>query len=278
MSLPLEEVDQFNPEDTYRNGASDYTDAMKKYWEHIPVQTVDQLQLPQGARVLDFGCGPGPAAIHAAHRVGPDGYVEGRDVADEMLEIARADATAAGLTNIRFIQTDFDELPGGGESFDAVTCSLALFCAKHIDYTLRKMMTYLRPGGVLAVTTPTSEILHPAMPFFTSTIRAVSPDTKTYTPFTRLTDADVLKTLLTGAGGVDVEINTSVYPMPLATPDDWWTFVMGTALRRMVMDMEPAAQGLVRSACSRWLKQNCISSITSGFNFATAVKPSRSES
>lgn len=273
MKPALEELERFDPEGTYRKAATDYLDATRKYWEFAPVRTIEQLQLPPGSRLVDFGCGPGHAANYAAQEiVGPNGYVEGMDVADEMLNLARADAAAAGLVNVGFRQADFDNLPSGDESFDAVTCCSALFFAKHIDVTLRRMLTYLRPGGTLAVTTLTAETLEPAKSYFLSNCRAESPGTSIYIPWTRLTDADVLNTLLAGTGLVNVEVRTEIATMALPRPKDWWNIVLGSGLRRMVMDMKPNARSRVQSACERWLTEHNVTTLTCGFNYAIAQK------
>src|SRR5215470_5187294 len=55
-----------------------------------------------GERVLDVGCGFGETSIDLARRVAPGGSVVGTDCVTKMLEIARADAKAAGIGNVEF--------------------------------------------------------------------------------------------------------------------------------------------------------------------------------
>jgi len=263
----------FNAKRTYSQGASDYLEVMKRYWEYGPIETVKRANLQPGARVVDFGCGPGPATIYAAQQVGPNGFVKGIDAVDEMLVIAREQASKAGLNNIAFACGDFDALEPGDESFDAVTCSFALFFAKHIGETLRQMLTYLRPGGILSINTLGCHILAPLMPFFTATCQAENPQMSTYMPWTRLTDADVLRTLLVNAGAVDVVVETESTLMQLTTPQGWWDIVHGSGLRHLEMELAPDARQRVRTACEQWIERHNIRSIRTDTNYALAVKP-----
>src|SRR5690606_6018549 len=68
-----------------------------------------------GMRVLDIGSGAGDVALLAADLVGPAGEVVGIDLNDRPLEIARARAAEARLTNVSFVQGDLHEMAYDGE-------------------------------------------------------------------------------------------------------------------------------------------------------------------
>jgi len=59
-------------------------------------------ELRAGQRVLDLGSGGGIDVLLSARRVGPTGFAYGVDMTDEMLELARANATKAGASNVEF--------------------------------------------------------------------------------------------------------------------------------------------------------------------------------
>ncbi len=67
--------------------------------------------IPEGARVLDLGCGAGLDSLIAACRAGADGQVIGVDFSEEMLARAREGAAAAGVQNITFCRADAERLP-----------------------------------------------------------------------------------------------------------------------------------------------------------------------
>src|ERR1700752_1969457 len=73
------------------------------YHSEVPLRS---LQIAQGAKALDVGCGWGDTAIQLAKMVGPSGSVLGLDCCDAFLEKGRSDARAAGLSNVRFVTAD----------------------------------------------------------------------------------------------------------------------------------------------------------------------------
>jgi glycine/sarcosine N-methyltransferase len=106
-------------------------------------------------RVLDAACGTGHHAIALARH----GYdVVGADLSPAMVELARENAAAAGVT-VRFVQAGLGELsgiePGAKGNFDAVLClgnSLPhLLSRDAVTATLADFAAVLRPGGLLVV-------------------------------------------------------------------------------------------------------------------------------
>ena len=62
--------------------------------------------LREGEVVLDLGSGGGIDVLLSARRVGPTGFAYGLDMTDEMLELARRNASEAGVANIDFLKGD----------------------------------------------------------------------------------------------------------------------------------------------------------------------------
>src|SRR5277367_4107175 len=87
---------------TYNAAADFYDDPANSFWERFGRRTIERLQLNRGATVLDVCCGSGGSALPAAEAVGPSGSVLGVDLADRLLEKARAKAKARALPNVQF--------------------------------------------------------------------------------------------------------------------------------------------------------------------------------
>lgn len=79
----------------------------------------DQLELKNGQRLLDVGCGLGEAALALAESLGESGEVVGVDASTEMLRVARGRAGAARC-RARFSVGDALALDEPDRCFDAV--------------------------------------------------------------------------------------------------------------------------------------------------------------
>jgi arsenite methyltransferase len=114
----------------------------------VPTAVAD---LHEGETVLDLGSGAGADVLIAARRVGAAGRAIGLDMTDEMLELARRNAAAAGATNVEFLKGYIEELPLPDASVDVVisNCVINLSADKH--QVIREAARVLRPGGRFAV-------------------------------------------------------------------------------------------------------------------------------
>ncbi len=68
-------------------------------------------EIEAGETVLDLGCGSGMDCILAARKVGPQGKVIGVDMTEEMIEKAKENAQALGITNVEFRHGTIEALP-----------------------------------------------------------------------------------------------------------------------------------------------------------------------
>jgi SAM-dependent methyltransferase len=105
--------------------------------------------LAVGLDLLDVGCGPGSITIDLARRLAP-GTVVGIDREEEPLGIARAEAAAAGLSNVGFEVGDAYRLDFPDESFDIVHAHQVLQHLGDPVAALREMRRVRRRGGVVA--------------------------------------------------------------------------------------------------------------------------------
>jgi arsenite methyltransferase len=107
------------------------------------------LRLRTGERVLDIGSGPGHQALEMAPMVGPSGKVNGVDVSDSMLQIARA--RCEGVVNVEFHHADAAQLPFADGTFDAVTSSMVFEYLPDVPRALREVYRVLKPGWRVAI-------------------------------------------------------------------------------------------------------------------------------
>ena len=104
--------------------------------------------LPQGARVLEVGCGTG--AVTRVLATWP-GVGEAIGIDPSPVLLAKARELARGLTTLSFEQGDGRSLPFAGATFDAVVFHTTLCHVPEPDVMLGDAVRILRPGGCLAV-------------------------------------------------------------------------------------------------------------------------------
>jgi arsenite methyltransferase len=114
----------------------------------VPTAVAD---LHPGETVLDLGSGAGADVLISARRVGPAGKAIGLDMTDEMLALARANAAAAGVDNVEFVQGYLEEIPLPDASVDVVISNCVINLAADKTVVLAEASRVLKPGGRFAV-------------------------------------------------------------------------------------------------------------------------------
>jgi ubiquinone/menaquinone biosynthesis C-methylase UbiE len=100
--------------------------------------------------MLEFGCGTGSTAIVHAPYVR---HIRATDLSKKMLDIARAKADAAGITNITFERVDIDELDGGDGTYDIVLGMSILHLVQDKEAVIGKVHRMLKPNGIFVSST-----------------------------------------------------------------------------------------------------------------------------
>jgi len=102
---------------------------------------------PEGAKVLDVGCGFGDSTIRIARLVGQRGTAFGVDCAEKFVRAAQSDAAEAGVPNARFFAADVqtDDLRG---PYDYAFSRFGTMFFMMPGVALRNIRSALKPGGV----------------------------------------------------------------------------------------------------------------------------------
>ncbi|HYH33548.1 MAG TPA: class I SAM-dependent methyltransferase [Nocardioides sp.] len=181
---------------------------------------LDLAHVGEGSRVLDVAAGAGEQSIRAARRVGPGGEVLATDLAPALLERAEEDARAAGLTQVRTLEIDGEELDRLEEGrYDAVVSRVGLIYFPDQQRALAGMRHVLRTGGrVAAVVYSTPE----RNAFFSVPVQIIRRRAQLPPPLPgqpgpfSLGGPGVLADTLSTAGFSDVEV--AVVPSPVRLP------------------------------------------------------------
>jgi SAM-dependent methyltransferase len=185
-------------------------DSLDSIADSYGVPVMEALGLEPGQRVVDIGCGPGSTSIQLARRIGNQGEVVGVDISSGMVAAAGRRASAAGLTNVRFLVADAQTDPLG-QDFDAAFSRFGVMFFGDPVAAFANIGRSMKPGGCLACAVWGPLADNPWM--FVPTLAAVQvlstelalPEPGRPGPFS-LDHADLVHEVLTAAGFVDTDV------------------------------------------------------------------------
>jgi SAM-dependent methyltransferase len=112
---------------------------------------VERLQPLPGERVLDLAAGTGWGSRIVAQRF-PNAKVTGADIADQMLEYARATAATMKL-NIDYQHADAEKLPFADASFDRVVSTFGVMFVGKPEAAAAELARVVKRGGRVVLAT-----------------------------------------------------------------------------------------------------------------------------
>ncbi|MBS1213209.1 MAG: methyltransferase, UbiE/COQ5 family [Proteobacteria bacterium] len=257
------------------NAAADHFDhPANTFWDRFGRATVDRLDLQTGSVVLDVCSGSGASAIPAAERVGPNGYVIGVDLAENLLQLADGKAKRLGLGNVEFRTGDMLSLGFADGHFDAVICVFGIFFVPDMSAAVRELWRMLRPGGKMAITTWGPNFFEPANSAFWRAIRKEAPELhKSFNPWDRISEPSGLRAMFQEAGIEDCEISAQAGTHPISSPEAWWMTLMGSGYRGTLDQLDATALVRVKELNLKFIRDSGLRAVEANVLYAVAIKP-----
>jgi SAM-dependent methyltransferase len=181
---------------------------------------MDRLAPQPGERVLDIGCGSGPTTIELARRVVPGGTALGIDISPTMIDAAKARATSEAVDNVSYAVADAQVDDFGGATFDAVFSRFGVMFFADAAAAFANIRRALAPGGRIAFACWQSVFENEWMFVPGGAVMSVTgqpppmPGPNDPGPFS-LSDAERVRSLLTGAGFTEVDVTPFSEPVVL---------------------------------------------------------------
>jgi SAM-dependent methyltransferase len=117
----------------------------------------------EGDTVLDLGSGAGIDLLLAAKLTGPTGRVIGVDMTPAMVQRARANAVASGLTNVDVREGIIEDLPVESSSVDLVISNCVINLSPEKKRVFAELYRVLRNSGRISISDIVADELPPWM-------------------------------------------------------------------------------------------------------------------
>jgi len=149
--------------DSFYSGQAGAYDQFRRRLLHGRQEMIDRVKVPDGGVWVDMGAGTGENAERIGDRLGRLGQLYLVDLCPSLLDVARQRIRKQGWTNVTTIEADATTfVPPGGVQADVVTFSYSLTMIPDWFRVIDQALTFLKPGGTLAVVDFYSARKHPA--------------------------------------------------------------------------------------------------------------------
>ncbi len=105
----------------------------------------------EGETCVDLGSVQGTDVLRLSENVGETGFVYGIDVSDGMLKKAQKNADKLGITNVKFIKSELEELKIGSDSVNLVVSNCTINHASDKLKVWSEIERILKKGGRFVV-------------------------------------------------------------------------------------------------------------------------------
>ena len=215
---------------------------------HVSERMVELAGVTAGSRVLDVAAGYGEPSLTAAGVAGPNGKVVASDISAEMLAYGRERASAAGLENIEFVESDAVSLDFAAGSFDAALSRWGIIFDPDGEGAAARVRSFLAPGGRMAIASwgPPERVpmLSIAMGTVVQRLGVSPPPPGTPGPLSRPTP-EAIGGLLEGGGFSEVQVEETEVAMRFGSAEEYTTFIREIAppVTALLADQPEAVQG-----------------------------------
>ena len=230
MAQPTSPLQQWSESAKYW---TKHSETIRKMFSPLTDALIEDGSIVAGQSVLDVAAGAGEPSLTIAERIGVTGSVMCTDAIAEMVEKARANAGARGLSNIEFRQCPADDLPFADNSFNAAVSRLGAMFFPDPLAAFREMLRVTKPRGVLALVVWGKSETNPFCYLITDIMsrHVESPPVDPDAPGAfRFAEPGKLASILSAAGAVEVRERILKFSIAAPiSPEEFWHLRSGTS-------------------------------------------------
>ncbi|MBC7875452.1 MAG: class I SAM-dependent methyltransferase [Ferruginibacter sp.] len=151
MNQQLEEIREQQKQswNKFSGGWKKWDDLTMDFLRPMGDEIISSIQPSGKDNILDLAAGTGEPGLTIATML-DGGKVTITDLSEDMLAIAKENATRRGITNIETKACDVCELPFADNSFDAISCRFGFMFFPDMQLAANEMHRVLKPGGKIA--------------------------------------------------------------------------------------------------------------------------------
>lgn len=112
---------------------------------------INYTDVREGYVCVDLGSGRGSDLLRMAEKAGPKGYAYGIDASTKMIEKASKTAKKLGVTNVEFIQSEFEKLPLDDNTADCLISNCSINHASDKQAVWNEVYRILKEEGYFIV-------------------------------------------------------------------------------------------------------------------------------
>jgi len=212
---------------TAAKGWYDWQELMFGATAPVSERIVEMAGVKPGDHVLDVAAGSGEPALTAARVVGENGRIVATDISPEMLAYGRERASAAGIDNVEFVETDASSLDFPPDTFDAAVSRWGIIFEPQAEAAAARVRGFLKPGTRMAISSwgPPDRVPILGLPMRTILTRLDKspPPPGTPGPLSRPTP-EAISSLLEGGGFTDIEVDQIEIDFEWDSPEEFASF------------------------------------------------------
>jgi SAM-dependent methyltransferase len=250
--------------DTYREQSLETWGLMAPGWEArrewlmgitglVNNWLVEKVDPQPGQTVLEVAAGTGDLGFLVAQRIGEGGRVISSDFSPEMVDVARRQGEARGVSNVEYRVLDAESMDLEDDSVDAVVCRWGYMLMADPAAALRETRRVLRDGGQLAFAVWMTPDRNPwaALPGMTIVERGHMPPPEPGAPgIFGMGDPDRIRKLVAEGGFGEPQLEEITFEFHYPDADDAWDALVRLAgpLARVVRALPEDEQRATREA------------------------------